>query len=101
MVNEVQVEVRAEEAWVRVLFHEPEDALLRQVEAAPRDALQVVLGVLPCVRVQIYLRGRGGMVRAACRGLTLGAGGGGGTSKPLCSTPQGSEWRPSGRQFKS
>lgn len=56
LVNEVQVEVRAEKARIRVLLHEPEDALLRQVEAAPGDTLQVVLGVLPGVRVQVDLR---------------------------------------------
>lgn len=56
LVNKVQVEVRTEKARVRVLFHEPEDALLCQVEAAPRDALQVVLGVLPRVGIQVDLR---------------------------------------------
>lgn len=58
LVNEVQVEVRAEEAWIGVLFHEPEDALLRQIEAAMGDTLQVVLGVLPCVGVQVDLWGQ-------------------------------------------
>lgn len=91
LVNEVQVEVRAEEARVRVLFHEPKDAFLCQIKAAPRDALQVVLGVFPRVRVQVYLQGQRGMVRAVCRGLTLGAGPGAGpiqplTSRPFCST---------------
>lgn len=64
LVNEVQVEVRAEEARVRVLLHEPKDALLCQVEAAPSYTLQVVLGVFSSVRVQIHLE----LVRATCEG---------------------------------
>lgn len=55
LVDDVQVQVRAEEAGVRVLLHQPVNPLLREVEAAAGDVLQVLLGVLPCVGVQIHL----------------------------------------------
>lgn len=55
LVHQVQVELGAQEARVRILLHEAKYPPLGQVEAGPRDVLKVLLCVLPGVRVQVHL----------------------------------------------
>lgn len=60
LVGQVPVEVRAQEARVRVLLHEAIDPVLGQVKGHCRGALQVLLRDLSGVGVQIHLLLEGG-----------------------------------------
>lgn len=54
-VNEIQVQLRAQEAGVGVLLHQAINPPLGKIKAAPADVLQVLFGVFPGVGVQIDL----------------------------------------------